>query len=284
MPAPDNEAKTLAATQTIPSPPFVVPWDEQGRFVEEAVPSADPHARRAPHARTCTCFGTGGEGYGRLGRASFAEVAAAFADEMPRRGAARPMLGVISLSLTNRDRADRARLASSATRRSSSSLPSWGPARRRRGSTRFFPRQPCARASPEQRFPALQTWGVTKRILRGADYRRLAEAHPNLVAVKFSSSDLARRGRAGAGRRRRALCFLTEQRIRAWRRRSSRVAACLASIVALDLGPGHGSSTRRAAIGCRRLLAELELLDRPLARGVRRRPRAVAHGTAPSTS
>jgi dihydrodipicolinate synthase/N-acetylneuraminate lyase len=230
----------------------VVPWDEQGRFLEEPFRQLTRTLveRLTPDLYV---FGTGGEGYA-VSDAQFGEVAAAFADEMQARGG-QPMLGVISLSLATV--IERIELGCELGYTSFQlSLPSWGPL----GDDEVdaFFRETCARF-PERRFLHYNV-GRTKRILRGADYRRLAEAHPNLVALKFSSSDwrVVDELVGGAGDVR---CFLTEHAFALARDRHD--CGLLASIVALDLARAREFHEARGD-RLRAMLAELEQLDRLL--------------------
>jgi hypothetical protein len=227
----------------------VVPWDERGRFLEAPFRQLTRTLveRLTPDLYV---FGTGGEGYA-VSDAQFAEVATAFADEMGLQGG-RPMLGVISLSLTTV--IERIELGCQLGFETFQlSLPSWG-ALGDDEVDAFF-RETCARF-PDRRFLHYNL-GRAKRILRGADYQRVGRAHPNLVAVKFSSSDgsvvdeLVR----GAGDIR---CFLTEPAYALARDRHD--CGLLASVVALDLERAREFQRARGA-RLRELLGELEALD-----------------------
>jgi hypothetical protein len=227
----------------------VVPWDERGGFLEAPFRQL---TRTLVEGLTqdLYVFGTGGEGYA-VSDAQFAEVAAAFADEMGLRGG-RPMLGVISLSLTTV--IERIELGCQLGYEAFQlSLPSWG-ALGDDEVDAFF-RETCARF-PDRRFLHYNL-GRAKRILRGVDYRRLGHAHPNLVAVKFSSPDgpvvdeLVR----GAGEIR---CFLTEPAFAVARDRYD--CGLLASVVALDLARAHEFHRARGD-RLRELRDELEQLD-----------------------
>jgi dihydrodipicolinate synthase/N-acetylneuraminate lyase len=159
----------------------VVPWDEDGELLEEPF-RRQVRVLAAELTPQLYVFGTGGEGYAVDDR-SFREVAACFADEMARCGG-RPMLGVISLSL--RSVIERIELGRElGYREFQLSLPSWG-ALSDPELDSFFA-ETCGRF-PDCRFLHYNL-GRARRVLRGSDYLRLAAAHPNLVAVKFTSSD-----------------------------------------------------------------------------------------------
>jgi hypothetical protein len=233
-----------------------VPWDERGRFLEQPFRQL-AGALVADLTPDLYVFGTGGEGHA-VSDAQFREVAAAFADELAVRGG-RPMLGVISLSLTTV--IERIELGCELGYEAFQlSLPSWG-ALGDDEVDAFF-RETCARF-PDRRFLHYNV-GRAKRILRGADYHRLAQAHPNLVALKFSSSDwrvvdeLVR----GAGEIR---CFLTEHAFALARDRHD--VGLLASVVSLDLAKAREFHAARGD-RLRALLAEVEELDALLERCV----------------
>lgn len=129
-------------------------------------------------------FGTAGEGYA-VTESQFDRIVRIFAAEMSN-GGGDPMVGVISLSLpTIIERIERA--GALGVRHYQISLPSWGALTDRELFT-FFD-EVCGR------FPSFQFLHYnlprTKRLVSAAEYVRLAERHPNLVATKFGSSDLA---------------------------------------------------------------------------------------------
>ncbi len=128
-------------------------------------------------------FGTAGEGYAVSDRL-FDQIAQVFADETTGRGAV-PMVGIISLSLrTVVERIERT--AALGVREFQISLPSWGTLSN--SEVAVFFREVC------DRFPELQFlhYNVprTGRVLTGADYVPLIEAHPNLVATKQVGTDI----------------------------------------------------------------------------------------------
>jgi dihydrodipicolinate synthase/N-acetylneuraminate lyase len=161
----------------------VLPWDERGELDEERFRA---QVRRLASTLTEHLYvlGTAGEGYAVSDR-QFAQVATAFAEEAAAAGA-RPMIGVISLSLATI--VERIELVLElGVRELQLSFPSWG-ALSDREVVRFFA-ETCGRF-PQARFLHYNN-PRSGRVLRGADYARLARAHESLAAVKFTSSDRA---------------------------------------------------------------------------------------------
>lgn len=161
----------------------VVPWTKEYQF-------DGPCFRRQVHtiARDLTrhiyIFGTAGEGYA-VSERQFDEITQAFWQSAQECGAS-PMVGLISLSLpTIIERIERARALG--FRRFQLSLPSWG-ALSDRELDSFFA-ETCGRF-PDCEFHHYNLLR-TKRLLTAADYRRIADAHANLIAVKASTSDPA---------------------------------------------------------------------------------------------
>lgn len=130
-------------------------------------------------------FGTAGEGYA-VTETQFDEITRVFLDETCGDGV-QSMIGVISLSLpTIIERIERAR--EMGARRFQLSLPGWGALRD--PELEVFFRETCGRF-PDSEFLHynLQRTG---RIITGAEYGRLAEQYPNLVATKNSTTDTQR--------------------------------------------------------------------------------------------
>ena len=161
----------------------VVPWTDRYEFDE-------PRFRRQVHTiaenltRHIYIFGTAGEGYA-VSERQFDQITQAFWLSA-RESGVRPMVGVISLSLpTIIDRIERCR--DLGFRAFQLSLPSWGALNDRELDVFFA--ETCGR------FPDCQFHHYnllrTKRLLTSVEYRRLASAHPNLVAVKASTADPA---------------------------------------------------------------------------------------------
>lgn len=164
----------------------VIPWDQHERLREDLFREQIRLLREelTPHLYV---FGTAGEGYA-VSESLFDQIVQVFLEEMPQ-PETHPMVGVISLSLaTMLERIERC--AGWGVRDFQISLPSWGELADDEVD-RFF-HDVCGRFR-ECRFLHYNL-ARSKRVLRGEDYARLAEAHPNLVAVKFGGgSDRAAR-------------------------------------------------------------------------------------------
>lgn len=160
----------------------VLPWDERLELAEEVFRRhVRERAGLTPHLYV---LGTAGEGYA-LSERRFDEVVRVFLDEAGRAGAA-PMVGVVSLALaTVVERIERARELG--CRSFQLSLPSWG-ALADAEVDAFFA-ETCGRF-PDCSFLHYNL-PRAKRVLAAADYARLAATHPNLVAVKYSTEDVA---------------------------------------------------------------------------------------------
>lgn len=161
----------------------VVPWTERHEFDE-------PAFRRQVRtiARDLTkhlyVFGTAGEGYA-VSEAQFDQITEAFWSSSQEYGIS-PMVGLISLSLpTIIARIERCHALG--FRRFQLSLPSWGPLNDRELDVFFA--ETCGRF-PDCVFHHYNLMR-TKRLLTSVEYRRIAAAHPNLVAVKNSTTDPA---------------------------------------------------------------------------------------------
>lgn len=172
-----------------PSPPpailatAVVPWTPDDRFDGPRF-RAQVRTIAEGLTRAIYIFGTAGEGYA-VTEAQFDEIAAAFWSAAREYGVT-PILGIISLSLpTIVDRIRRGRALG--FRQFQISLPSWG-ALLDPELERFF-----AETCGQFRDCSFHHYnlGRTKRILTGKEYRALAAAHPNLIAVKCSTDDPA---------------------------------------------------------------------------------------------
>jgi len=130
-------------------------------------------------------MGTAGEGYA-LGEKCFRQVVSAFAQKTVRPNL-RPQVGVISLSTQQIiDRVGWCR--EQGIRLFQLSLPSWGVLTD--AETLIFFKEVCGT------FPDCQFLHYNlpraKRVLTGKDYRRIADAAPNLVATKNSTTDYSR--------------------------------------------------------------------------------------------
>lgn len=161
----------------------VIPWTEDYRF-DEAAFRREVESIATGLTRHIYLFGTAGEGYA-VTETQFDEIAAAFW-RASQDCQVSPMLGLISLSLpTIVSRIERARALG--FREFQLSLPSWG-ALSDTELDAFFAAT-CGRF-PDCRFHHYNLLR-TKRLLTSVEYRRLATAHPNFVAVKASTDDPA---------------------------------------------------------------------------------------------
>ncbi|MFO1452146.1 MAG: dihydrodipicolinate synthase family protein [Opitutaceae bacterium] len=173
--SPDAPAAILATA--------VVPWTERFEFDEPAF-RRQVHTLANRLTRHLYVFGTAGEGYA-VTESQFDAIARAFWESSQESGVS-PMLGLISLSLgTIQSRIERGRAMG--FRQFQLSLPSWG-ALNDAELDHFFA-ETCGRF-PDCHFHHYNLMR-TKRLLTSVEYRRLADAHPNLVAVKASTSDPA---------------------------------------------------------------------------------------------
>lgn len=161
-----------------------VPWDDRLQFAEETFRRL---VRRLAEAglEDLYVFGTAGEGYA-VTETQFDQITRVFLDETGKLRA-RAMIGLISLSLpVVIERIERAR--DLGARRFQISLPSWGALRDAEVAT-FF-QETCGRF-PDCEFLHYNL-ARAGRLLTGAEYGRLAQKHPNLIATKNSTADEAR--------------------------------------------------------------------------------------------
>jgi len=161
-----------------------VPWDENLTFDEEIFRRQVRHL--ISHGiHDLYIFGTAGEGYAVTDR-QFDEITRVFLDET-RGDGVQGMVGIISLSLaTVIERIERARALGA--RRFQLSLPSWGALRD--SEMDVFFRETCSRF-PDCEFLHYNLQRA-QRLITPAEYGRLAERHPNLVATKNSTTDTQR--------------------------------------------------------------------------------------------
>ncbi len=158
-----------------------VPWNDAYQFMEDPFRE---QVRQLRHGLTkhLYIFGTAGEGYA-VSDQQFDRIARVFREETDFEDT-HPMLGIISLSTsTIIERIERG--LAMGFEAFQISLPSWG-ALTDREVDRFFA-ETCGRF-PQASFLHYNL-KRTKRMLAGADYARLAAAHPNLVAVKTGADD-----------------------------------------------------------------------------------------------
>lgn len=162
----------------------VVPWDDKLEFVEDLFRD-QVRKLLAVGTKHLYIFGTASEGYAVTNR-QYLEITTAFAQEM-QRGGAEPMVGIISLSLpTIIERIGIARELG--VRQFQISLPSWGPLSD--AELAHFFREVCGRFEDCSflHYNLLRT----KRLVTPAEYGRLAQEHPNLVATKNSTDSMDR--------------------------------------------------------------------------------------------
>ncbi len=161
----------------------VVPWNDRFEFQEDIF-RRQVHTIARDLTRDIYIFGTAGEGYAVTER-QFDQITRAFW-ESAQESKVTAMVGMISLSLpTILERIQRCHALG--FRLFQLSMPSWG-ALNDREVDRFF-------AATCGRFPDCQFHHYnlmrTKRLLTSVEYKRLAAAHPNLIAVKNSTTDPA---------------------------------------------------------------------------------------------
>ena len=162
----------------------MLPWTEDFQL---DVPKFEQHIQAAldDDYKCLYLMGTAGEGYA-LSEERFSEVVEVFAAKTIRDGID-PQIGVIGLSMEQiigrlgfaHDRG---------IRMFQISLPSWGALDE--AETMIFFKTVCGEF-PDSRFLHYNL-PRAKRIIRGAEYHRIAEEVPNLVATKNSSTDYAR--------------------------------------------------------------------------------------------
>ena len=159
-----------------------VPWDESYAMNEELF-REEVRLVLAVGFRHVYVFGTGGEGYA-VDTARFERVVGVFREATAQPGVS-AMVGVIGLSTPAI--VERLRIAHDAGFRAFQiSLPSWGPLNDDE-LLRFFG-DVCG-AFPDSAFLNYNL-PRTKRVLRGADYARIIQVVPNLVATKTTGGGL----------------------------------------------------------------------------------------------
>lgn len=162
-----------------------LPWDEQERLIEDRL-REEVRFLRGRGFKHLYVFGTAGEGYA-VDTARFEQVVRVFYEET--RGDIHPMVGVIGLATANI--VERIALAHSVGFRTFQiSLPSWGALNDTEVLT-FF-KDVCG-SFPDSGFLHYNL-PRAKRLLSGADYRRVIDAVPNLVATKNTAGGLPRAG------------------------------------------------------------------------------------------
>lgn len=156
-----------------------IPWKEDGQL---DVPLFRKGVRLLCEngAGSIYLFGTAGEGYG-VNREQYLQIVTEFMAEMKNFPDVIPMVGVISLSMTEiKERI--AMAAELGARYFQISFPSWG-AVSDEEAFRFF--QDVCGTFPDYKFMHYNNALRSKKRLTPKTYQRLAEKIPNLVAVKF---------------------------------------------------------------------------------------------------
>jgi dihydrodipicolinate synthase/N-acetylneuraminate lyase len=160
-----------------------IPWDEHERLVE-AVFRQEVRLVLSKGFNDLYVFGTAGEGYA-VDTARFQQIVRIFHEET-RGAGVHPQVGVIGLSTANI--LERIEFAyRTGFRIFQISLPSWG-ALNDREMLRFF--QHVCGAFPDARFLHYNLMR-SKRLLKPADYRRIADGVPNLAATKNTGTDVS---------------------------------------------------------------------------------------------
>ncbi|HEX5692957.1 MAG TPA: dihydrodipicolinate synthase family protein, partial [Roseiflexaceae bacterium] len=153
-----------------------MPWDERQNLLEDVFRAEVRMVLKQGFSHLYV-FGTAGEGYA-VDSARFRQIVSIFAEETLRDGI-HPQVGVIGLSTANI--VERIAVAYAAGFRAFQiSLPSWGPLNDTEVLTFFT--DVCG-AFPDAQFLHYNL-PRAKRVLNGADYRRVADAVPNLAATK----------------------------------------------------------------------------------------------------
>ena len=158
-----------------------IPWDEDRQLVEGLFREEVRLTLAA--TKLIYIMGTAGEGYA-VSDSQFAEVTKVFAEEM-RKGGAEPIVGIISISLSQvQERIEVAK--GMGVGRFQISLPAWGACSQ--AEVYDFFEAVCAKHRDCQ----FMHYNLvrTKRLVTPQEYAVLEEAHPNLVATKNSSDSL----------------------------------------------------------------------------------------------
>lgn len=161
-----------------------IPWKDDLSF-DEAVFRKTVQAVMAQNVKAIYLFGTAGEGYA-VDQAQYTEIVSVFADETLRVEGVMPMVGVISLSMSEMIRRIEIGCALG-IRDFQISFPSWGALTDDEVYTFFH--SVCDQF-PDCRFMHYNNGGRSKKMLQYQHYKRLADEIPNLVAVKYMSDSI----------------------------------------------------------------------------------------------
>jgi len=159
-------------------------WDEKYNFDEVSFRKQVKLLTDAG-IKSIYLFGTAGEGYA-VSREQYSVMAAAFLDQMKDVPGALPMIGVISLSMS--EIISRVELGLKLGAKDFQiSFPSWGAVTINEGVN--FLREVC-RSFPQARFMHYNNGLRSKTKLRFADYKRICDEVPNLAAIKNPTGDM----------------------------------------------------------------------------------------------
>ncbi len=160
-----------------------IPWDERNDVMEDVFREQIRLHLRAG-VKHLYIFGTAGEGYA-VTESLFDGIVHLFDDEMRKDPAARPMIGLISLSMrTTIERIERC--MDLGLRTFQFALPGWGPLNDNELAT-FF-REVVGRF-PEAQFLHYNLQRAS-RVLGPGEYARLAAEYPNFVGAKNGTSNI----------------------------------------------------------------------------------------------
>ena len=160
-----------------------IPWDERGDVIEDAFRD-QIRLHLEAGVKHMYIFGTAGEGYA-VTESLFDGIVHLFTDEMRRDPEARPMIGLISLSM--RATIERIERCMDAGLRSFQfALPGWGALNDNELST-FF--QEVLGRFPDAQFVHYNLQRAS-RVLGPAEYARLAARYPNFVGAKNGTSNI----------------------------------------------------------------------------------------------
>ena len=159
-----------------------IPWDEDEQLLEDVF-RKEVRRTLSEGFNDLYIFGTAGEGYA-IDTARFGQIVKVFYQET-RGERVRPMVGIIGLSTANI--VERTAIAHDiGFRVFQTALPSWGALNDSEVMT-FF-RDLCGAFADSQFLH--YNLPRAKRVLGGADYQRLIEAVPNLVATKTTAGGI----------------------------------------------------------------------------------------------
>jgi dihydrodipicolinate synthase/N-acetylneuraminate lyase len=160
-----------------------VPWDERGNVLDDVF-REQVRLHLDAGVKHIYIFGTAGEGYA-VSESLFDEIVRLFTDEMHRDEEARPMIGLISLSMrTTIERIERC--MDLGLRTFQFALPGWGALNDNELAT-FF-REVLGRF-PQAQFLHYNLQRAS-RVLGPGEYARLATQYPNLVGAKNGTSNI----------------------------------------------------------------------------------------------